>query len=87
MNEDRCVSDPLQFRRSPDMVYMTVGDEDKTNLYPVPGNLFDDPEDLVAWINDNPFHRILASQNVAIGLVRTDDKLSEQFVYLQKSKP
>jgi hypothetical protein len=66
---------------------MTVGDEDGTNLNLVPGNLLDDPEDLISRVNDNPFHGFFAGQNVAIGLVRTDHQLSKQFVNLQKSKP
>jgi hypothetical protein len=85
VNEDRCFGDPFQFLDSADVIDVAVGDQDLLYADPVLGDLFGYAENFIAWIDDNAFKRVFASQDVAICLIRTYRQFSKHYLNLLRS--
>ena len=56
---------------------MSVGDENVSYFKAGFRNSLDDSHYIVTWINNKTFHCRFASEDIAVGLIRTDNYLSE----------
>jgi hypothetical protein len=77
VNQNRRLSHALQFGNPTHVVHVAVGDRDILYGEAGSGYFFCDTKHFISWVDKQALVGLLASQYVAVGLIRTDNKFSQ----------
>ena len=77
VNQNRSLCNALQLRNPAHVVDVAVGDRDILYGEAGSGYFFDDTKHFISRVDNQALVGLLASQYVAVGLIRTDNKFSQ----------
>ena len=87
VNQNRGLCYSFQLRNTTHVVDMAMGDRDIRYGEAGSGYFFDDAKHFISRVDNQSLVRLLASQDIAVGLIRTDNEFSKHFSDLLTISP